>query len=95
MAEPRKEEKKPKAPSHIWWEPGEADPNMAEIIFYALLVCTTHRGRVRGCRDGRSGSRALDKSFQPLVTRTTHILIERAFGVAKGVSAQRESSEPK
>ena len=32
----------------------------------------------RGCRDGRSGSRALDKSFQPLVTRTTQLLIERA-----------------
>ena len=27
----------------------------------------------RGCRDGRSGSRALDKTFQPLVTRTSHM----------------------
>ena len=27
---------------------------------------------------GRSASRALDKAFQPLVTRTTQLLIERA-----------------
>lgn len=40
------EEKKPRADPKHWAQPGKDDANMAEHLFYALMLCTTHQGRV-------------------------------------------------
>ena len=43
----RPHEKKPRAEAIYLAEQGEADASMREIIFYGLLLCVTHRGRVK------------------------------------------------
>ena len=39
-------EKKPKAEPILWAQPGKDHANESEVVFYALLLCNTHRGRV-------------------------------------------------
>ena len=40
-------EKKPKAEAIFLAEPGPADAGMKEVLFWGLLLCVTHRGRVK------------------------------------------------
>ena len=39
-------DKKAKAPKKVWWEPGEADMNDAEVLFHSLAICVSG-GRVK------------------------------------------------
>ena len=40
-------EKEPKAEAIFLAEPGPADAGMKEVLFWGLLLCVTHRGRVK------------------------------------------------
>ena len=41
----------PRAASEVWWQPGEAEPNTHEVLFFALVLCMTHAGRVKDLED--------------------------------------------
>ena len=47
----RPHEKKARAEPTYFAEQGEADATMKEVLFWALLLCVTHRGRVKELDD--------------------------------------------